>query len=267
MKKLSIIIVAICIVISGCNNSNVSDNSMGTIKYVANGEDFVREGFLTKDGWNLNFEHVYVTLGNIKSYQTNPPYNSEEGDIVNYEVVNSLENIYTVDLAEGDENADPIIVDEREAKVGFYNAISWEILQAKEGENKGNSLVIQGTATKSEESVPFYIAFNQQCKFAGGEYIGDTRKGVVKKGEEGQLEMTFHFDHIFGDGTLPEDDSLNTGAIGFNPFYSGMKNNEIHLEADDLKEIFTEKELNDLYNIFLTLGHVGEGHCHSENLK
>lgn len=266
MKKLTIAMLVISTLLSACTKvkeTNV-ERDYGTLRYVANGEDFIREGFLTKDRWFLEFEHVYITLGNISSYQTNPPYQSEEGDIVEYEDINSLEKIYTVDLAAGDDNADPILVDQKEVTVGFYNAISWELLQAKEGDQKGNSLILQGIATKSDKSVPFYIAFDHQWQFIGGEYIGDIRKGIVKKGEQGEIEMTFHFDHLFGDGTLPVDDDLNIGALGFEPFYSAVDNDEVYIEAQDITKVLSKEEMKLLTNIFSTLGHVGEGHCYSQ---
>ena len=30
----------------------------GSLVLVANGEDFVRQGFVSKDGWSINFEHL-----------------------------------------------------------------------------------------------------------------------------------------------------------------------------------------------------------------
>ena len=32
----------------------------GTLAFVANGEDFVRQGFISKDGWAINFDQVLV---------------------------------------------------------------------------------------------------------------------------------------------------------------------------------------------------------------
>lgn len=262
MKKINVLIIVLCLVFTGCSKVSVSNDndSNGTLKYVANGEDFIREGFVTKDGWSLLFEHVFITLSDVKAYQTNPPYDSKKGDISDYEVVSALEeDSYTVDLAAGNDDAEPILLDEVKVQEGFYNAVSWEIRKDKDG----NSLIIEGTATKDNKSIPFYIAFDQQFKFVGGEYIGDERKGIVEKDEESEIEMTFHFDHLFGDGSLPEDDELNINAIGFAPFYNENES-DIHIEAKDLANVFSEEELKHIDEILSTLGHVGEGHCYSE---
>lgn len=34
----------------------------GTLVLVDNGEDFIRQGFVSKDGWQIDFDHAYVTL-------------------------------------------------------------------------------------------------------------------------------------------------------------------------------------------------------------
>ena len=53
------IIVFIFLLLAGCNGTgNTSSNksvmeSQGTLSLVANGEDFVRKGFTTKDGWQI----------------------------------------------------------------------------------------------------------------------------------------------------------------------------------------------------------------------
>ncbi|WP_262562789.1 hypothetical protein [Acaryochloris sp. CCMEE 5410] len=49
----------------------------GTLKVAANGEDFVRQGFTSKDGWQISFDHVYAHLSEIKAYQTNPPFDPD----------------------------------------------------------------------------------------------------------------------------------------------------------------------------------------------
>jgi len=36
-------------------------DSTGTLQFVANGEDFIRQGFTSKDGWNISFDEVLAS--------------------------------------------------------------------------------------------------------------------------------------------------------------------------------------------------------------
>jgi len=150
-----------------------------------------------------------------------------------------------VDLADGDENAPPILVAEVSgAPAGHYNALFWEMIKASSGPAAGYSLVIIGTAEKDGRSVDFTINSNEECGYSCGEYVGDERRGILEKDGTADLEMTFHFDHIFGDADTPMDDDLNVSAIGFDPFAGG---GQVDLDMAEFH-----------------LGHVGEGHCYCE---
>lgn len=219
---------------------------VGALQFYANGEDFVRQGFVSKDGWSISFDNVYITLGDIKAYQTDPPYDSHTGDEIDGKVSVSLNNTYTVDLAEGGDNAPPILVDELSGvSAGHYNAVSWRMVSAETGPAAGHSLVMVGTAEKDGATVNFTINIDEECSYSCGEYVGDERKGIVTDGGTADLEMTFHFDHIFGDAELPLDDELNLGAIGFGPFSDTSEGGQVDVNMTELH-----------------LGHVGEGHCH-----
>jgi len=237
MLPITVLFIA-SIMLAGCGGGAV-----GKLQINANGEDFVRQGFVSKDGWSINFDHVYITLADITAYQTDPPYDPHTGGNINGEVQVSLDRVYTVDLAEGGEDAPPILVDEVSgAAVGHYNAISWRMVKATSGPAAGYSLVMIGTAEKDGRSVDFTINVREECGYSCGEYVGDERKGVVVDSGTADLEMTFHFDHIFGDAETPLDDALNLGALGFEPFAEG---GEVDLNMAEMH-----------------LGHVGEGHCH-----
>jgi len=262
------------VVVSGCGGSGVQTGTQGetsgaqkgTLQFRANGEDFVRQGFVSKDGWKLTFDHVYITLADVTAYQADPPYDAEQGGEVQAEVKVSLPGTHTVDLAEGDENAPPILVGEvKDVPVGHYNAISWKMIKAPEGPAKGYSLVVIGKAEKEGKTVDFTIKIEKEYKYTGGEYVGDERKGIVKEGATADLEMTFHFDHIFGDAEAPPDDELNLGALGFEPFAALAKNGTVEVDMAALKES-SPADYQKLEKILPTLGHVGEGHCHCEAL-
>lgn len=233
----------------------------GTLQIRANGEDFVRQGFVSKDGWEVSFDHVYVNLADITAYQTDPPFNPEGADPIRAQQQVTLPGEKTVDLAAGDENAEPILVGEVAAPAGRYNALSWRMANAKDGPAKGYALVIVGTGMKDGQTVNFALNLDREMTFTCGDFVGDARKGILEANGSADLEATFHFDHLFGDGDAPADDELNTGALGFGPIAALAQNGRV---SADLKTLDTSlsKENRDLLNSILpSLGHVGEGHC------
>ena len=150
MKKkvmfVAIPLLVLVMVLAGC-----AGGGKGTLEIYANGEDFVRQGFVSKDGWSIQFDHVYITLANIAAYQTDPPYDSETGEAIVSKVSVGLDRVYTIDLAEGDADADPILVDTVSGvTAGHYNAISWKMAKAESGPAAGYSLVMIGTAEKDD---------------------------------------------------------------------------------------------------------------------
>jgi hypothetical protein len=249
MKKqisiLAVSVLSLCILaLIGCAGGGV----VGTLQFHANGEDFVRQGFVSKDGWSINFDHVYITLADITAYQTDPPYDPHSGSNIEGKVDVGLDKVYTVDLAEGGSDASPILVSEvQNAPAGHYNAISWKMVKASSGPASGYSLIMIGTAEKDGRSVDFNIKVDDECGYDCGEYVGDQRKGILEEGGTADLEMTFHFDHIFGDAETPMDDELNLTALGFEPFANAEEGGEVDLNMGELH-----------------LGHVGEGHCYCE---
>ena len=240
------VLLVVGTVIAGCAGDGGA--ATGTLQFQANGEDFVRQGFVSKDGWNISFDHVYITLADITAYQTDPPYDPHSGSDIKGKVKVSLDKVYTVDLAEGGEDAAPILVGEvKNAAVGHYNAVSWKMVRATSGSVSGYSLVMVGTAEKDGQSIDFTINVEDECEYTCGEFVGDERKGIVQEGGVADVEMTFHFDHIFGDADTPMDDELNVGAIGFEPFINIAEGEKVDLNMPELH-----------------LGHVGEGHCHCQ---
>ena len=244
-KRILVLIVAVLLVtsimLSGCGGAKT-----GTLQFYANGEDFIRQGFVSKDGWSISFDHVYITLSGITAYQTDPPYDAHEGDSISGDVTTGLDKTYTIDLAEGDENAEPILVDQiTNAEIGQYNAISWKMVKAESGATAGYSLVMIGTAEKDGQVVDFVINIDAECSYECGEYVGDERKGILEEDGTAALEMTFHFDHIFGDADTPLDDALNQDTLGFAYFIDYADGTTVEIDMEEMH-----------------LGHVGEGHCH-----
>jgi hypothetical protein len=235
----------------------------GTLDFVANGEDFVREGFVAKDGWRIDFDHVFIVLDDIRAYQTNPPYDPFAGELTRAQLMVGLADTRILDLAEGDADATPILVDNiADAPAGYYNAVAWRVVPAEEGELAGVSLQMVGTASYEGETVDFTISMGESLVFQCGAFVGDERKGVLPAGAMGEVEMTFHFDHIFGDAEAPLDDSLNMGALGFAPFAELSSDGMLNVTLADLEAGWSAATYAMLVNVLPSLGHVGEGHCH-----
>ncbi|MCB0155088.1 MAG: DUF4382 domain-containing protein, partial [Anaerolineae bacterium] len=131
MKRLPAILltlIALSLALNGqpapdAQAAGLAQGGIGTLEFRANGEDFVRQGFTSKDGWAISFEHVYVTVSDITAYQTDPPYEPEEGAALNATTVVEVPGVYTIDLAAGDDDAEPIFVAEAAVPAGQYNAL------------------------------------------------------------------------------------------------------------------------------------------------
>lgn len=239
----------------------------GSLTIRANGEDFVRQGFTTKDGWEVSFDHVYVTLAEVTAYQSDPAFDAEAGGTPVAETQVALEEPTTVDLAEGDEAAEPILVTTLEAPAGQYNALSWKLVSAATGPSADYPLMLQGTATKDGETVDFTLKLSPTLGFVCGDFVGDERKGILAAGEEADLEATFHFDHLFGDGGAPPDDDINTGALGFDPLAALASDGVLEADSDRLEADLDPADYAKLLGILPSLGHVGEGHCDETELN
>lgn len=247
--------------------ANQASGETGTLQIRANGEDFVRQGFVSKDGWEISFEHVYVNLADLTAYQTDPPYDPQAGGELKASQEAKVNEVKTIDLAAGDENAEPVLVDEIEAPAGRYNALSWEMVNAPSGVASGYAMVIQGVATKDGETVNFTLNVDQELAFSCGDFVGDERKGILEPGGTAEVEATFHFDHLFGNGDAAPDDEINTGALGFQPLADLAESGEFTADTADLEQNLAAEDYNKLIEILPSLGHVGEGHCEETRLN
>ncbi|MGB3788378.1 MAG: DUF4382 domain-containing protein [Phormidesmis sp.] len=241
----------------------------GTLEIRANGEDFVRQGFVSKDGWNIEFDHVYVTLADVTASQSDPPFEPGKGELVAQQQAKIAEPV-TVDLAAGDETAEPVLVGEiSPAPAGRYNALSWKLAPAKDGPSSGYPLMLVGSATKADAAdatpVAFQISLSEPYAFTCGDFVGDARKGILTADKTADLEATFHFDHLFGDGTAPATDEINTGALGFEPIAQLAENGAVDTNSEQLKQSLSDADYQTLQTVLPSLGHVGEGHCEAIN--
>lgn len=233
----------------------------GTLVIRANGEDFVRQGFTSRDGWEITFDHVYVSLADVTASQTDPPFNPEAGGELQAQAQVVVDSPTVVDLAEGDDSAEPILISELEAPAGRFNALAWTMVPAADGPAAGYSLWLQGSAMKDGQTLPFTLKLSEALAFTCGDFVGDERKGILEANGTADLEATFHFDHLFGDGDAPADDDINTGALGFDPLAALAENGAVDVDSAALEAGLSPEEYATFLNILPSLGHVGEGHC------
>lgn len=263
-------IALVSVILSSLNQQNrgrtVAKTTVeGTLVFVANGEDFVRQGFVSKDGWNINFEHLYVNISDAIAYSTESSFEPQKGDSkesINYQNRINFDLPQTPDLAEGEANAEPIVVASAKATEGFYNALAWKLSPgAADSLIPGNTMQLMGQATKDGEVIDFDLGFNQPTEYICGEYIGEERQGIVTENTSGVVEATFHFDHIFGDGDTPLEDAINQDALGFQPLANLALNGIVKLNEADLASQLSPPDYQQLTEQITSLGHVGEGHC------
>ncbi len=256
----------------GSLDRNPSPEALGTLEIRANGEAFVRDGLTSKDGWDLHFDQVLVTLAGITAYQTDPPFDARATEDPQIQVARSLPDVVTVNLVPDPGEDDRPLVGHLEVPVGHYNALAWQLVPAPTGEAQGYAIRLTGVATRrdggktSPGSTPLSFEINLQAAydFLCGEYVGEQRQGFVAPSQPGTLEATLHFDHLFGDAELGPNDDLNQNALGFEPLAKLAGDQpRIQVTSDDLKTQFNPSDYQRLLDILPNLGHVGEGHCRS----
>lgn len=237
----------------------------GSLVFVANGEDFVRQGFVSKDGWSIDFEHLYVNISEASAYSTKSSFEPQKGDTkesIEYQNSINFESLKAPDLAEGEVNAAPIVIASANVPGGFYNALAWKLSTgAADSPLPGSTIKLIGQATKDQKTIKFDLGFNQPTEYVCGEYVGEERQGIVTASKPGEIEATFHFDHIFGDANTPSEDALNQDALGFQPLADLGNNGIVKLDEADLASQLSDADYQQLTNAVTGLGHVGEGHC------
>lgn len=238
----------------------------GILTLVINGEDFVRQGFVSKDGWEINFDHVYVNIDDAIAYSTKSAFEPQKGDSkesIEYQNRVDFDLLQNpADLAAGEVDAEPIVVAETSVTTDFYNALAWKLSTADDtSPMAGNTIMLIGKAVKDEATIDFNLGFNQPTEYICGEFVGESRQGIVTAQTPGTVEATLHFDHIFGDADVPQEEALNQDALGFQPLANLANNGIIKLEPPELSNQLSSSDYQQLTDAISGLGHVGEGHC------
>ena len=234
----------------------------GDLIFTANGEDFIREGFVCKDGWELSFEHAYVALASISAFQTDPPYDTSQGWGIDEIVIARVDlgGAYILDLAVPD--ADPVVVGEADGvPAGRYNALYWELVRAHTGPAEGYVVLLIGKAEKDGVVIDFSLGLDKEVAYLGGEYVGDERKGILQAGGTADVEMTFHFDHLFGDFGEDQSEDINLEALGFGPLAVLASDGVLDVSLSELQTLLSAEDYQLLEAVMTHLAHVGEGHC------
>ncbi|AIE74051.1 hypothetical protein [Synechocystis sp. PCC 6714] len=240
----------------------------GTLLVRANGEERAREGLTTKDGWSLDFDHVYVSLAEINAYQIESAFDaSTDAPLPDTAVAIAIPGPPVVDLAVAGKDAETILVGETPAPAGKFNALSWQMPLATEGPAQGYSILLEGIATKDGQTIPFKLGIQEELGFVCGDYVGDERKGILPPGGKADLEATFHLDHLFGEGKNPADSEINLGSFGFEPLLAFAQDGKIAVNTETLKKSLPEAEYQVFLQVLDNIGHVGEGHCRNVGLN
>lgn len=325
MKQFRFIIIIALMLIApgllffGCDDDDDDNDSTvdgkGTVIFNANGEGFVHDGFTSEDGWNISFTHVYINIEGPTAYQVaesstkstrhagHPHASIPEGS-----AHAALTGQYFLDLKKSGETPVFEVGRVTDATIGNYNYLNFNIVQTNSTDNPtviaedtvtvsdydGYSIVLIGTATYGNPittTVDFTIKFDEEMALYGCGPLLDldedgTNDGVLADGGTAETQMTFHFDHIFGDygddgdepeSTDPED--INFWGIGFDPFaelidgvyVEGVLQEGEFTDNDITQEDMKTNMLNADYFQFIatlkTLCHIGEGHCHCGDVE
>jgi hypothetical protein len=220
----------------------------GSIVFTANGEDFVRRGFVDRQGWSISFENLYINIVEPVAYVP-------DGD---REVV--LQGSHWIDLAQGGPDAEPIVIGTVDGVTpANYQSLRFALRRASGGPFAGSTIVMIGTAERDGVGVPFTIRLDEEIVFDGRDgYVGEELKGLLQPGSTTEVEMTFHFDHVFGDHEAGMDDHINTGSVGFDFFYTFAGGGAVEVSQGEMKDA---AGYQNLIQALWTLGHLGEGHC------
>lgn len=283
-------ILAVIILLSLACSGSVNDDetpaeSTGELILKANGESFVSDGFTSKDGWDITFEHVYVTVSNTTAFQTEEQNDSEKpryhaghshGGLSTGSEYHTIEEDLLVDLKNGS-SLDGNKVTLRSfygVKTGHYNRVAWSMSETTTNTSlqtgltstdlataMGNCITLVGQASKDNQTISFHIAFDEELYYQTTETNGTG--GIVSDNGSGEAEITFHFDHIFGDGDEAPDAGVNPGALGFQPFADMLADGETSLRTSfpQLANDISPADMDTLYKAYLTLGHSGESHA------
>ncbi|MDP8224320.1 MAG: hypothetical protein P9L99_13230 [Candidatus Lernaella stagnicola] len=267
-----LLIATAALLVTACGDDDDDDGAgmTGTLTFTANGEEFIREGFVDKTGWLISFDHFYITLSGLTGIQVAEETDEQaltvahaghpHEDIPEGAAHVALDGVHTLDLTEGD---GPQEVGSLAAPAGNYNYAAFNMVQSEGDFFPGYSIVMQGVATKDSDAIAFTIKLNEQMTFTScHQEVNDEFAGVVDAGGNGTLETTFHSDHLFGDyEDLGNPEGVNPGALGFQAFADLAAAGALEIDQDEMAAQMDPDDYATFVAALFTLGHSGEGHC------
>lgn len=214
MKTLGMMVALM--VAFGCGG----DGATGAVNVVVDGEDGARLGYPNgsgdeviefTDGWSLNFDRVLVAVqefhlrasdGDDALLDTDPVVVDLSSDVV-------LAHTFDSVPARRWDHVSYRIVPPTSAS----RAIDVDAADVQRMIDGGNSLLVEGTATRGEESVEFSFGIpltvtNLDCE-SGDETLGL----VVPEASTAEANLTMHFDHLFFDSYATEEPAIRFDAI------------------------------------------------------
>ena len=230
---------------------------------MVNGEAFAEAGMLSKDGWQISFDEVTVTVGEI-TVSGAPSDGGGDGVDVPWTLGEGAE---TAEAAEGEGETPPgfvaVSLQEGPVKlgpqpvpVGTYSQVKW-----RWGTDSTAAIALKGTAVQGDQSIPFDLQLPGSFQAICGDYVGEERKGVVTADSGGEVELTLHLDHLFGDGEAAPNDEINTQSFGFNAFAETASEQGVVVTPATWDAWGTPALRQSLQDVLLSMPHVGEGHC------
>jgi hypothetical protein len=266
---------------AACGSEDDS-GKIGTLLIEANGEDFVRDGFVSEDGWAIAFDAVYLNVEGPTAYQVQEA-TQEQGLTMGalrhgghpHESVPegaahvALTGQYFLKLKQDTFEVGRV----DDAPIGNYNRLAFNVApagadaQGLVAEHQNYSIVMEGLASKDAEQVQFRIRLTEQMQY--GDCGPNGTEGVLAEGSEARSEMTFHFDHIFGDfeegpADTTDEETVNYLAIGFGPFAELASEGQLDMTQEQLGQQMMGATYAQFIDAVRTLGHSGEAHCHLE---
>ena len=240
--------------------------------------DAIREGLLSKDGWQLSFEHFYVNFygpiavqiveeevkgGEIIPLHPGHPHN----DIPEGSAYEALTGDFFVDLSAGQTPIDIGMIEG--VAVGNYNRLYFSIRTAQEDSRDlisdylGYSIVMIGVAKKDGQSLPFVIYLVNAFSFY--ECPVETPEGVVGDGDAAHIRISLRIEHVFGDGRYgSEEGTVNPGAAGFQPFADLAVDGAVDITQSEFAYDMDRDTYDALIAALKSMGYSSGGACESE---
>ena len=273
-KERWMTMAGILLLLAACGGEE--DVKVGTLIFTANGEDFVRDGFVSEDGWQIDFETVQVNVEGPTAFQVVEETQAlstdlrhgghPHGEIPEGSAHVALLGEYLLSLKGPISEVGRI----EDAPIGNYNRLNFNVLPTSSEsagfapEAEGYSIRLLGQASKDDETIAFELRFTEAMDYVACGPNEDA--GVLAEGAEAEAQMTFHFDHIFGDfsegpADPSDEETVNYLAIGFAPFAALAEEGSLSMDQAQLQAAMDTATYEQLMEAMRTRVQSGEGHC------